>query len=262
MALAFSDTTNKNGVIQRCEIACGLGDGGISGNTTLLKQFTGIINSWYQKVVTMILASQTDWDWDDIGTTDGTTPTQSNYPIATFPLQTAQRDYPLGASVKFLKLKRVDCTYDGTNWYKADAFDSGAFNPVPRIGMGNDLLLDAQVFSDFTQPKYDVRALSLFIYPMPTAAQTAAGAKVRIEFTREPSEFVSTDTTKTLGIDTPFQPMIPLGASYEWTSINAPGLAMVIKPMVDDYEARLKEYYPMKDQDELMFLAPIRSSYS
>lgn len=257
VAIAFSNTTAKNGVIQRCEIACGLGDTGISGNATLLLQFTAIINSWYQKVVTMILASQTDWDWDDIGTTDGTTPTQSTYPIAKFSLVTGQRDYPLGAVVKFLKLKRVDVTYDGINWYPAMPFDSGVY----PYGLGNEANTDAQHFSDITKPHFDVRANSLFIYPAPSATQVAAGAAARIDFSREPSEFVSTDTTKTLGIDTPFQPMIALGASYEWTSINAPGIALVLKPMVDDYEARLKEYYPMKDLDQVMYLAPLKNNF-
>lgn len=248
-------------MIQRCEILCGLGDTGISGNATLLKQFTAIINSAYQKVVTMILASQTDWDWDDTGTTDGSTATQSNYPIATFPMVASQRDYNLGAAPKLLKLKRVDVTYDGTNWYNAFELDSGTFGPTDNMGYGNDTQLDAQFFSDTTKPYYDVRSLSLFVYPMATAAQVSAGAKVRIEFTREPSEFVSSDTTKTLGIDTPFQPMIPMLASYEWCSANAPSIAQNLMPMVMDYEARLKEFTANKDTGQVMWLSPIRQSY-
>ena len=38
--LVFSDTTNKNGLIQECEFWTNLGDGTISGDTTLLAQFT------------------------------------------------------------------------------------------------------------------------------------------------------------------------------------------------------------------------------
>lgn len=261
MAIAFSDTTNKNGIIQRCEILCGLGDAGISGNSTLLKQFTGIINSHYQKVVTMVLASQTDWDWDDTGTTDGSTSTQTNYPIATTPLVASQRDYTLGATLKFLKLKRVDVTYDGTNWYQATEFDTGAFSPSDNMGMGNDANLDANYFSDITKPFYDVKSNSVWIYPMATASQVSAGAKMRLEYSREPSEFVSTDTTKTLGIDTPFQPMIPIGASYEWCSANAPAIAQGLLPMVMDYEARLKEFTAMKDTGQVMWLNPINTSY-
>lgn len=262
MAIAFSDTTNKNGIIQRCEILCALGDTGISGNSTLLKQFTGIINSWYQKVVTMILASTNDWDWDDIGTTDGSTPTNTNYPIATFPLVALQRDYPLGAAAKLLKLKRVDITYDGTNWSRVTPFDSGSFTDSSNVGFGNDTIIDADDFSDITHPFYDIKAQSLFIYPMATSSQVSAGAKARIEFTREPSEFASSDTTKTLGIDAAFQPMIPIGASYEWCSINAPSIAQALMPMLTDYEARLREYYPMKDQDMVNYLAPIKQTWS
>ncbi len=258
MALAFSDTTNKNGIIQRCEISCALGDGGISGNATLLKQFTGIINSWYQQAVTIVLAAQTDWDWDDIGTTDRTTATRTTYPTATANLIATQRDYPLGATLKFLKLKRVDVTYDGTNWYQATPFDSGAYSD----GLGNETLTDANHFSDITHPFFDVKANSIFLYPMATTTQVAAGAQMRIEFTREPSEFVYSDTTKTLGIDTPFQPYIPIGASYEWCSVNAPNIAAQLWPRLQEIEGRMREYYPLRDSDQVMFATPLANHFT
>jgi hypothetical protein len=130
------------------------------------------------------------------------------------------------------------------------------------MGFGNDLQTDAADFSDITNPFFDMRASSIFLYPMATAPQVAAGAQMRVEFTREPSEFVSTDTAKTLGIDAPFQPMVPIGASYEWCSINSPGQAMQLLPMVEDYERRLREYVPMKDQDMVSFLSPIQQDYT
>jgi len=86
MALPFSDTTNKNGLIQRCETYTGLGDGGISGNAVLLKQFTALLNSATYKAITMIFDSQDDWDFDDNSIT-------TTYPIVTRALVAGQRDY-------------------------------------------------------------------------------------------------------------------------------------------------------------------------
>ena len=80
--MQFSDTTNLNGLIQRCELLTGLGDTGISGDATLLKHFTSLINQTYHKVVTMILQSQDEWDFDDKNHTD--------YPILTTDLVVSQ----------------------------------------------------------------------------------------------------------------------------------------------------------------------------
>ena len=55
--MQFSDTTNKNGIIQQIEFRTNLGDTGISGDATLLKQFTGQINDAYMKAVGIIIAA-------------------------------------------------------------------------------------------------------------------------------------------------------------------------------------------------------------
>lgn len=86
--LQFSDTTNKNGLIQECEFLLNLGDATISGDASsaaLLKVFTRLLNQNLQKIITMIFSSQDEWEWDD----------NSNalYPIATRSLVANQADY-------------------------------------------------------------------------------------------------------------------------------------------------------------------------
>lgn len=267
MAMPFNDTTGKTGVIQQCELHTGLGDGAISGNATLLAEFTALVNQWYVKIVTIIIAAQTDWDWDDIGTADGSSPTQTTYPIATTPMVASQRDYQFTAALKLMKIKRVDVTYDGTNWYPATEFDTGSFgtatswNGQGNIGLGNDAALDGQYFSDITVPYYKVQANSIFIYPMATASQVTAGAQIRVEFTREPSYFATTDTTKTVGFDTAWHPLIAIGPSYQWTKIHAPSIAAGLAGDIADFEARMREYYPMKDLGQIVFMAPLYKNF-
>jgi hypothetical protein len=254
MAIAFSDTTNKAGLIQRCEILTGLGDTGISGNATLLKQFTGLINSAYQKVVTMILDAQDDWDWDDTGTTDGSTSTRTDYPVGTIAMVASQRDYTFPASLKMLKVKRVDVTYDNVNYYKAELFDSAS----TAYGVGNDTTVDGR-FSK-AAPVYDLKANSIWIYPTASASEVTAGAKVRIEFFREPSEFASTDTTKTPGIDTPFQPLIAILASFEYSLGHDLKRADRLALTAQDYEGRLRTYYSKKDDAQVLALKPYNNN--
>ncbi|MDE2098567.1 MAG: hypothetical protein KGL39_15035 [Patescibacteria group bacterium] len=229
----------------------GLGPTGISANSTLLLAFTRYMNNEYQKLVTTIFESQDDWDWDDTGTTDGSSPTQSTYPIATTPLVAGQRDYTFPLSLNLLKDLRVDISYDGTNYYRAQPIDSREFN----IGLGNDVLTDAQF--PLTSPRYEFRANAIWIYPSPPGST----GTLRVEYLREPVEFASTATTGTPGIDTAFQPMIPLGASIEWCMTNNPSMVPSLSERYMDYEARLRRYYSRKDEDRIYQFNQVKINY-
>lgn len=251
MSLPFNDTANYTGLIQLAENYTGLGIGAISGSTSLLKQFTRHINNAYQKLVTSIFESQDDWEWDDTGTTDGSSPTQSTYPIATTPLVANQRDYTFPLSLAMLKVTRVDISYDGTNFYRALPLDS---NEISQ-GLGNDTTVDN--YYSQNAPRYDLRANSFWIYPRNT---TSTGT-LRIEYLREPVEFSSSNTANTPGIDTAFQPMIPLDASITWSLINNPGIVPSLQGMYADMEGRLRRYYSRKDEDTIYQLYSVNINY-
>lgn len=250
--MVYNDTTNKNGLLQRCEILCGFADGGISGNSTLKAQFTGLLNSAYHKVVTMILQSQDEWDWDDIN--------QTLYPIFTVPMVANQRDYSFSAADKFLKIKRIDVTYDGSTYYKAEPFDineSGyGFGPA---GSTMETTTDGR-FSKST-PKYDIRANGIFIYPMASASDVTAGAAIRAEFFREPDEFTTSDTTQEPGIDEAFHPLLAIGASYDYCVGNDLKRAQALKNEWLEGEMNLKKYYSSKDEDRNYVLKSNYTSY-
>ncbi len=150
--MQFSDTTNKLGLIQDCEQWCGFPDAGITGDTTTFAQFTRNINAWYHKIVTMILESQDEWDFDDTA--------HGDYPVLTTPLVADQRDYSIPTTEKVLKIKRVDICYDGTGntCYKAEPIDSGQMG----LGLGNDTDVDAR-FSR-TEPATDLVTNTIWIY--------------------------------------------------------------------------------------------------
>src|ERR1035437_4130765 len=85
MSIPFSSTTNKNGLIQLIERILSFNDGDISGNPTLLAQFTADINLTIDEVFGFLFPLGGTWQLDDSNQTD--------YPIITTSLVSGQRDY-------------------------------------------------------------------------------------------------------------------------------------------------------------------------
>lgn len=200
------------------------------------------INLWYQKIVSMIFESQDDSDFDDQRNT--------NYPIVTTALVAGQRDYTIPVSETVLKIKRVDITYDGTNYFRATPFDSGAY----PYGMGNATNEDVNFIKQ--APQYDVKFNSIFIYPLAIASDVSAGATVRIEWFRNVVPFTASDytvdpndSTVIPGFDPVFHHMMSYGAAYEFANANNLPQLENIKNDLQDWEARLRMAYGKKDLD-------------
>lgn len=243
--MVFSDTSGLAGLIQDCEDWIGRA---IASDATLLKKFTRNINTWYHKVVTMILKSQDEWDFDDSNHTD--------YPILTTPLVASQRDYVIPVSEKVLRIKRVDVTYDGTTWHKAEPFD------INEAGVGfggNNTEIDARFTKD--SPKYDMQANAFFLYPMASAADVTAGGSIRVIWTREIDEFTTADTTQEPGFDEPFHRILSMGASYDYAIQKGLPIAQTLKSELLEYEGRLVVYYGSKQEDRDMSLGSAYVDY-
>lgn len=221
------------------------------------------INLWYQKVVSMIYESQDDYDFDDMrngaGGSAGSSP---NYPIVTTALVTGQRDYSMPVSETVLKIKRIDVTYDGTNYFRATPFDDGQNG----WGMGNATNEDTNFIKQ--APMYDIKYNSIFLYPAATAADVSAGAKIRIEWDRNIIPFTTADyssdpndSTQIPGFDPVFHHLLSYGAAYEFANANnLPQLANIKQDLVD-WEARLREAYGRKDKDQVLSLQAAYDNY-
>lgn len=212
------------------------------------------INVWYAKVVSMIFESQDSTDFDD--------QRSSNYPIVTTPMVAAQRDYSIPVSEGVLKIKRVDVTYDGSNWYRATPWDSG----VPMWGMGNETNVDANFIKQ--APQYDVQYNSLFIAPLAVASDVSAGASIRVQWERNVTLFTTsdyttdpTDSTAIPGFDVVFHPILAYGAAYEFANANNLPQLQNIKQDLMDWETRLRVAYGKKNIDEQLFLRPAYDNY-
>lgn len=212
------------------------------------------VNIWYEKIVSMIFESQDDTDFDDQRNT--------TYPIVTTPMVAGQRDYSIPVSEAVLKIKRVDITYDGSNWFRATPFDDG----VTNWGQGNATNEDVNMIK--TAPRYDVKYNSLFIYPLAVASDVSAGASIRVEWERDIVVFTTADyttdpndSTVVPGIDNQFQAMIAYGAAYEFANANNLPQLGNIKNDLQDWETRLRTAYGRKNLDTILSLRPAYDSY-
>lgn len=204
------------------------------------------INIWYQKVVSMILESQDESDFDDARRT--------NYPIQTTPMVANQRDYTMPVSEKVLKIKRVDIAYNGTDFNRALPIDDG----VPLFDMGANATTTDQNFIR-QAPRYDVKYNALFIYPMPLQADVDNGGLIRVEWERQIQPFTTADYTSVLtdstvvpGYDDPFHPMLAWGAGWEYATARQLPQLEQIQATLADFEVRLRQHYGRKELDRTL----------
>ena len=210
------------------------------------------INLWYQKVATMILEAQDDSDFDDSNNT--------TYPQETTVLVDLQRDYPITSALNILQIKRLDISYDGVTWNRARPLDDGAIKQglPPVTGYTS---MDATVDGRFTKsdPRFDYKYGSIWIYPRAQTGDAAAGASMVAEFSRAVVPFTASDLSTGVlspGFDLPFHPMLAYGPAMEFaTKRQLPQLQKIVNEL-QDYEARLKRAYGNKDKDIKWTLTP------
>lgn len=205
--MLWNDTSGRLGAVQEMEDICGLGATGITGNTALFQQFTRWANKWSVIGMKIALNAQDGWDVDD--------PNWTTYPSGTY-TGTTNRDYVFSSTEQLLKLKTVGMTYDGTNYVKATPLDT---SDPEYTNVKADPNIDS-LFSSFT-PRYDPKANAIDIYPKFTAAQVTAGAKVYVEFYREPKALATSGTDSYI---LPFPDLVTKGASYEYSCLYKPDL--------------------------------------
>lgn len=228
--MQFSDTTNKNGIIQDIEDRCGLGDAGISGQSTLLKQFTSRINIVMSKVWAIIFQSYGGWQYDDGNQTD--------LPEATTDLVAGQQNYALDSQM--LTVNRVEVTDSAGNIRKLD--------PLPQEQIEGTGILDATPATTGVPQFYNLTAGVIKLIPAPVEAVTGGLA---VYFERSSVEFTSSDTTATPGFAKPFHYLIPLGTSLDWMKskqADAPALKEFKEDWNDGLNA-LSEYYQKRWRD-------------
>lgn len=205
--MKFSDTTAKSGIIQLSETLCKLGDGGISNDATLLKQFTNYVNMAYWEVFMAQLSVDSRWKADDFNYTD--------YPEAPINLVDDQRDYELPVAAtgdNIATLLRVN---------KVWVLDSQGNRMEIQPLAPEDDEFDGKGFPQ----NYRLHGKSIRLDPRPNTSSVTATGGLIVQFQRIPDPFVSTDTTQQPGFMGTYHDLLPLRASAWYLLPTNPQLA-------------------------------------
>ena len=235
MALAYSNTTSKNGIIQRIERELGFEDGQITGNALLLAQFTGDVNLAHDSALSIAFESGGTWKFDDANHTD--------YPIITTDLVDGQRDYSF--------------TTDGSGNMVLDIYkvflkdNNGTYNEIEAV----DVEGDATGLSGFTDGanatgiplRYDKLSNSIFLDPIPSYNSTD-GLKVYIS--REGSYFTTTDTSKKPGIDGRLHEYYVIAPCYNYACMKSLANKNDLLQRKLLLEQKIAETYASRTRDE------------
>lgn len=215
------------------------------------------INIWLHKVQSMIFTSMDEVDFDDKNYTD--------YPELTTVLVDSQRDYTIPDSEKVISIKRVDISYNGVDYYRANPIDTGEM--YQGLGPATDATQQSKTDQLFpkTAPRYDCAYNSVFIYPRPDASDVANGGKIFIEWNRELQEFTSAELTagtKVPGFDTEFHAILAYGPAYEFLLGTGQNVdTTYVAKSLQDLEARLIATYGKKQIDRSMSAVPLNVNY-
>lgn len=206
--MVFSDTTSKSGLIQEAEFWTGLGDAGISGDPTLLKQFTSRINRAFERIMPLLLSYGDKMRFDD--------PNHTDYPIGFFDIVSGVGDYTFPTDENGNSILNV------TDLLILDGPTQTEYRKLDRMTLDDP---DAQ-FAMTPNPthvgiptKFLEYNGTVFLFPKPNYNATAGG---KLFFERQHSYFIDTDTTKAPGIPLPFHQLLALHASLDWLSVYKP----------------------------------------
>lgn len=216
----FSDTTNKDGIIQTIEFLLDFNDADISGNATLLKQITNIINNdAYDEVVSEILKNDGTWNWDDFNETTSKWPEHFQTltvtvgsEVSRYALPTAASNSGSGSSdaSSFLRLLEVSVK-DAAGYYQK-------LNPIDEKAFDKPL---ETVFNTPGFPKwYDLTGASVEIFPAPLASQVTATNGLKFKFQRDKIDFATSDTTKQPGFPSIYHYLLPLITAETYAAVK------------------------------------------
>lgn len=197
------------------------------------------VNRWYMKVFHNILQSSDDWD------------IQAN--TGTINLVAGQQSYSL-ASLDALRIKRVEVSYDGSNWYQALPYS------VSESSIDNSA---SSIASNFFKesPYYEIiddeGVTTINLYPIPDADVTGG---LKIWFTEDlPELTIASDVPR---IATPFHRILSLGAAYDFALANGMDkLVGMLRQEIEQLMAELRQFYGKRVLDRVLVFKPSNISY-
>lgn len=245
--MVFSDTTNKNGIIQDIEVLLNFPDGGVTDDATLFAQITGLVNQSYLKVASYAASISPGWQWDDFN--------HSGFPRGTATLVDEQDDYTLPVATSGASA--------ATLWrvIGVSVLDSG----------GNEVkLTPTEVPEAILRERYETSGLPAFyrlvqnsakLYPAPDSGSVTTANGLIVYFERSPDLFTSADTTQVPGVPEPFHRMISLEAAMDYASARGTQNIQYLQTKLTELRTQLDDFMSNRNKDDRARLVPRRESY-
>lgn len=191
--MVFSDTTQvEDGLIQLCEDITGLGSGGISGNTTLLKRFTRNINGSLVRFFALAFEYDTYWNLDDRN--------HGDLPVASTNLVSGQQDYLFATELLAVNQAFVKD-------------QSGVFHELQPQDDKSEPNTFTLVNGSGVPKTYKLVGNSILLDPVPSYNSTLG---LKVVFKRNADKFTYTDGAVTPGIPSLFHPFLARDACLPW----------------------------------------------
>jgi len=197
--MKYSDTTNKDGIIQRCEDYINQSDAYVSGDTTRLKRFTAYANEELSRVWHLIFENSNNWIFDDSNNTD--------LPIAETDLEDGTAKYILPTNS--LTIKRIEI------------LDSSGNETIVHPLILDDIKVAVDEFKDSNGIPTHYRLFGdvIELFPAPNYDKTDG---LVVYFDRGMVEFATDDTTQEPGFASVYHEIIPIGMALKWLKIKTP----------------------------------------
>ena len=239
--MQFNDTTSRTGLIQECEGLLGMETKTISGNTTLLKDFTRRINNRYSQVDYLIFESHGGWKYDDLNKTD--------LPIATADLVNDQDNYEIPDEA--LNVERVEVKDTNGEWIKLAPFRKEL----------EETALDELYSESGTPEYYELVGRSVILRPTPSTNNMGVDSALKIYFSRSSTSFTDTNTSLEPGFANPFHRMLAIGASLDYClSYDIFDKANQLRSEWNEYVRGLKTHYTSRFKELRPRIIPYEQS--
>lgn len=230
--MQFSDTSNKQGIIQDITFLTG-----VDTNKYPLADRTRNVNEWMRSVWSWIFQSYGGWEFAD----DNQTSAPSTLPSATQNLTSGTGVYGLPSGA--LVINRVEILQtDGITWSKLEPI------ALEQIPWAEGQFLNAAAMPRFYRLVGDLVKL----YPTPNYSVTNG---IKVFFEQEMTAFTAADTTAVPGFASTFHRILSLGASYDYAMANSiddkvqfllPQIAAKKADMQKFYQSRFTEMFPTR----------------
>jgi hypothetical protein len=226
--MVFSDSSTKTGLVEMVRRLTNT-----DSNTYPIADLTADLNTIYSEYVSVMLSSDTRWQWDDSNF--------STLPISTTDLVSGQRDYKFNDT--FLKVIKVYVKDATGNYYELTQLD-----PQDSVSNFEAMSMNENNSGNTGQPAwFDLDGDILRLQPSPNYSQTDG---IKVFFQRYESVFASTDTTKVPAIPYPFHMGLAYGTAHIFALVH--GQPTVDRLKIEDIECRksLAEFLSKRNKAE------------